>query len=67
MKSKGEKSGRSERSENITERKKSRVKREKKRSEKIRAESEKSSADQRGASNAVQNDTERGEDPIKKR
>ena len=60
------KRGRSEQSENITEREKSRSKIEKKnRSEKIRLEIEKSSVEQSGASSLVQNDTEQGEQPIR--
>ena len=41
------------------------AKEKKNRSEKIRAESKKISADQSGARSVVQNDAERGEDPIR--
>ena len=58
------KRGRSEQSDNITEREKSHSKREKEKcSEKIRSDSEKSSVDQSRASSVVQNDAEQGEAP----
>ena len=60
------KRGRSERSENITEREKIRAKNRRETcSEKIVSESEKSSAEQSGTSSVVQNDAEKGEDPIR--